>query len=204
MRKRRGSSGPCMSARGCRTASPSLVPISPSGRWRREAAPQGPAGSLNAIARKFAWFYRFKSSNLRSERSLSPQLRNATRRSNAGLVADVHLSRWRMVRGQSSRSSARARHAFWLGSSVFDGARAFEGVTPDLDRHCARVNRSAKTMWLKPIMSDEAIFELAREGVKKFAPGRAALYPADVLGRTQRPELGAARPGIDALLPFDL
>ena len=24
-------------------------------------------------------------------------------------------------------------HAFWLGSSVFDGARAFEGVTPDLD-----------------------------------------------------------------------
>jgi branched-chain amino acid aminotransferase len=66
-------------------------------------------------------------------------------------------------------------HAFWLGSSVFDGARAFEGVTPDLDRHCARVNRSAKTMWLKPIMSDEAIFELAREGVKKFAPG-APLY----------------------------
>ena len=22
-------------------------------------------------------------------------------------------------------------HAFWLGSSVFDGARAFDGVTPD-------------------------------------------------------------------------
>jgi branched-chain amino acid aminotransferase len=62
-------------------------------------------------------------------------------------------------------------HAFWLGSSVFDGARAFEGVTPDLDRHCARVNRSAKTMWLKPTMSDEAIVELAREGVKKFATG---------------------------------
>ena len=35
-------------------------------------------------------------------------------------------------------------HAFWLGSSVFDGARAFEGVTPDLDKHCARLNRSAK------------------------------------------------------------
>ena len=34
-------------------------------------------------------------------------------------------------------------HAFWLGSSVFDGARAFEGVTPDLDRHCERVNASA-------------------------------------------------------------
>ena len=31
-------------------------------------------------------------------------------------------------------------HAAWLGSTVFDGARAFEGVAPDLDRHCARVN----------------------------------------------------------------
>ena len=66
-------------------------------------------------------------------------------------------------------------HAFWLGSSVFDGARAFEGVMPDLDKHCARVNRSAKTMWLKPLMSEDAIEELAREGVKKFAPG-AHLY----------------------------
>ena len=34
-------------------------------------------------------------------------------------------------------------HAAWLGSTVFDGARAFEGTTPDLDRHCARVNQSA-------------------------------------------------------------
>src|SRR5262249_10576568 len=31
-------------------------------------------------------------------------------------------------------------HAIWLGSSVFDGARAFEGTTPDADLHCARVN----------------------------------------------------------------
>jgi branched-chain amino acid aminotransferase len=66
-------------------------------------------------------------------------------------------------------------HAFWLGSSVFDGARAFEGVTPDLDKHCARLNRSAKTMWLKPIMSVEAMIELARDGLKKFRPD-AALY----------------------------
>ena len=66
-------------------------------------------------------------------------------------------------------------HAFWLASSVFDGARAFEGVAPDLDKHCARVNRSARTMWLKPTMSEEAIEELAREGLKKFTPG-AHLY----------------------------
>jgi branched-chain amino acid aminotransferase len=66
-------------------------------------------------------------------------------------------------------------HAFWLGSSVFDGARAFEGVAPDLDLHCARLNRSASTMWLKPLMSIEAILELSREGVKKFKTG-AELY----------------------------
>jgi branched-chain amino acid aminotransferase len=66
-------------------------------------------------------------------------------------------------------------HAFWLGSSVFDGARAFEGVTPDLDKHCARLNRSAKAMYLKPTMSVEAMIELTREGMKRFSPG-AELY----------------------------
>jgi len=28
-------------------------------------------------------------------------------------------------------------HAVWLGSAVFDGARAIQGRVPDLDRHCA-------------------------------------------------------------------
>jgi branched-chain amino acid aminotransferase len=66
-------------------------------------------------------------------------------------------------------------HAFWLGSSVFDGARAFEGVTPDLERHCERLNRSAKAMWLKPLKTVEEMAALALEGVKKFKPG-AELY----------------------------
>jgi branched-chain amino acid aminotransferase len=66
-------------------------------------------------------------------------------------------------------------HAFWLGSSVFDGARAFEGVTPDLDRHCERLNRSAKAMWLKPLMSVEDMLALAAEGLRRFKPG-AHLY----------------------------
>jgi branched-chain amino acid aminotransferase len=78
------------------------------------------------------------------------------------------------IEGNTPFIGART-HAFWLGSSVFDGARAFEGVTPDLDKHCARLNRSAKTMWLKPIVSEEAMIELAHEGVKKFKPG-AELY----------------------------
>ena len=60
-------------------------------------------------------------------------------------------------------------HAAWLGSSVFDGARVFEGTMPDMDKHCARVNRSATTLGLKPTMDPEAILALAREGAKKFS-----------------------------------
>src|SRR3954465_5832774 len=66
-------------------------------------------------------------------------------------------------------------HAAWLGSSVFDGARAFEGVMPDLDKHCARVNRSAGSMGLKAKMETQAIMDLVREGAKKFSPD-TALY----------------------------
>jgi branched-chain amino acid aminotransferase len=62
-------------------------------------------------------------------------------------------------------------HAIWLGSSVFDGARAFEGVAPDLDLHCARVNASARTMYLNPTVSVEEWTGLVREGVAKFAAG---------------------------------
>ncbi|MBA5779075.1 branched-chain amino acid aminotransferase [Stappia sp. F7233] len=62
-------------------------------------------------------------------------------------------------------------HAAWLGSSVFDGARAFEGVTPDLDLHCERVNASAVALGLKPKMPVGQMMELTREGLAKFAPG---------------------------------
>jgi branched-chain amino acid aminotransferase len=51
---------------------------------------------------------------------------------------------------------------------VFDGARAFEGVTPDLDLHCARVNQSAKAMCLKPFIAVETWIALVREGLKRF------------------------------------
>jgi branched-chain amino acid aminotransferase len=59
-------------------------------------------------------------------------------------------------------------HAAWLGTSVFDGARAFEGATPDLDLHCARVNESVKAMCLKPMVTTQAWIALAREGLKRF------------------------------------
>ncbi|HEX5212826.1 MAG TPA: branched-chain amino acid aminotransferase [Pseudolabrys sp.] len=83
-------------------------------------------------------------------------------------------------------------HAIWLGSSVFDGARVFEGVAPDLDLHCARVNASAKTMYLKPTMAAEEIEGLAREGMKKF-PKDTVLYV--------RPMYWAEHAGPQALPP---
>ncbi|MCO6048608.1 branched-chain amino acid aminotransferase [Mesorhizobium sp. RP14(2022)] len=66
-------------------------------------------------------------------------------------------------------------HAFWLGSSVFDGARWFEGVTPDLDRHAARVNASAEALGLSPSMAADEIVGLTHEGLKKF-DGKTAVY----------------------------
>ncbi len=59
-------------------------------------------------------------------------------------------------------------HAAWLCTSVFDGARAFEGTAPDLDLHCARVNESAKTMCLKPFVAAETWIGLVRDGLKRF------------------------------------
>jgi branched-chain amino acid aminotransferase len=66
-------------------------------------------------------------------------------------------------------------HATWLCSMVFDGARAFEGVTPDLALHCARANESAVKLYLKPVVSVDTWIRLAREGMHKFDK-EAALY----------------------------
>lgn len=66
-------------------------------------------------------------------------------------------------------------HGLWLGSCVFDGARAFEGVAPDLDLHCARVVRSAEVMGLEPQLTAGEIQEIAEEGRRRFAPD-AELY----------------------------
>ena len=66
-------------------------------------------------------------------------------------------------------------HVLWLGSSVFDGARWFEGLTPDLDRHAARVNRSAEALGLQPTMAPEEIVRLTHEGLRHF-DGETAVY----------------------------
>ncbi|MDF1608748.1 branched-chain amino acid aminotransferase [Hoeflea sp. YIM 152468] len=66
-------------------------------------------------------------------------------------------------------------HAMWLGSTVFDGARWFDGVAPDLDLHCQRVNRSADALGMRATMQASEIEGLAQEGLKKF-DGKTAVY----------------------------
>ena len=66
-------------------------------------------------------------------------------------------------------------HATWMASVVFDGARAFEGVAPDLDRHCERLVHSANAFGLKPVLSAGEVQEIAEEGCTRF-PKDAALY----------------------------
>jgi len=68
-----------------------------------------------------------------------------------------------------------ADHGMWLGSNVFDGARYFEGVAPDLFAHCRRVNRSAEALMLKPHVSTEDMVEIVWEGLRKY-PADAAVY----------------------------
>lgn len=68
-----------------------------------------------------------------------------------------------------------ADHGSWLGSTVFDGARWFEGMAPDLDRHMARVNRSAEALMITPTMTADEMVEIAREGLALYPTG-AAVY----------------------------
>ncbi|MEE8394375.1 MAG: branched-chain amino acid aminotransferase [Rhodospirillales bacterium] len=68
-------------------------------------------------------------------------------------------------------------HAVWLSSVVFDGARAFQGVAPDLDLHCARVVKSARILGLDPKITGPEIEQLAWRGIGKFPKG-AELYIA--------------------------
>ena len=68
-----------------------------------------------------------------------------------------------------------ADHGAWLGSNVFDGARFVNGLTPDLDRHCARVNASAQAMMITPTVTTEDMVQIVAEGLSAY-PKDAAVY----------------------------
>ena len=86
-------------------------------------------------------------------------------------------------------------HGIWQGSSVFDGARRFDGLVPDLDKHCARLNRSAEALMITPTYTPNHIEALIREGLANFVPGQAvyirpmywALHGSD-LGISPQPD----------------
>lgn len=94
-----------------------------------------------------------------------------------GMAKAWHSQTWNWIDGAWVEGNpgiiGPRSHAAWLASTVFDGARVFEGRMPDMDRHAERVNRSALGMGLKPTMPADSIVELAREGARKFAPGTA-------------------------------
>ena len=63
----------------------------------------------------------------------------------------------------------------WNGNIVFDGARQYNGVIPDLNLHCDRINRSALALNMTPTHMPDAIAGLVRDGLKRFADD-AAVY----------------------------
>jgi len=95
------------------------------------------------------------------------------------VLADSSTKTWTLLDGAWAEGNVpimgTRTHAAWLCSLVFDGARYFEGVAPDLDLHCARVNDSATKLFLKPIVSTEEWIRLAWDGIARF-DGKTALY----------------------------
>ncbi|MCF6314954.1 MAG: branched-chain amino acid aminotransferase [Marinosulfonomonas sp.] len=68
-----------------------------------------------------------------------------------------------------------ADHGSWLGSTIFDGARYFEGVAPDLRNHCARANRSAAALMLTPTVTTDDMVQIVWEGLAAY-PKTSAVY----------------------------
>lgn len=84
-----------------------------------------------------------------------------------------------------------ADHGIWQGSSVFDGARMFDGLIPDLDAHCARTNRSAEALMITPTVAPDELVEIAREGLRRYGKG-AAVYVRPMYWALHGSELGVA------------
>lgn len=87
-----------------------------------------------------------------------------------------------------------ADHGTWLGTLVFDGARTFDGRTPDLDLHCARTVASAAAMGMNAPVTAEEIEGLVQERLPSYAPD-ATLYIRPMMwSRSSAPGLIAPDP----------
>jgi branched-chain amino acid aminotransferase len=86
-------------------------------------------------------------------------------------------------------------HGMWQGSSVFDGARWFDGVCPDLAAHCARVNRSAEALMITPTLTAGEIEQIARDGLRAYK-AQTAVYVRPMYWALHGSDLGVApKPG---------
>lgn len=82
-------------------------------------------------------------------------------------------------------------HGIWQGSSVFDGARQFDGVVPDLAKHCARANASAEALMITPTMTAAEMEAIARDGLRAYGAGQA-VYVRPMYWALDGSELGVA------------
>lgn len=91
---------------------------------------------------------------------------------------------WHYVDGEWTQGNPKLlgplSHGMWMASVVFDGARQYQGGTPDLDLHCARVIESGRTLGLKPPVAAGEVEAVAREGIARF-PRETELYIRPVL-----------------------
>ncbi|MZR29078.1 branched-chain amino acid aminotransferase [Sneathiella litorea] len=76
---------------------------------------------------------------------------------------------------ESPRVTGPMDHSFWMASTVFDGARSFQGMAPDLDKHCARLARSAKALGFEPTMETAEVIDLCKQAARKL-PKESELY----------------------------
>jgi branched-chain amino acid aminotransferase len=101
-----------------------------------------------------------------------------------------------------------ADHGTWQGTLVFDGARAFDGVAPDLDLHCRRFIRSGDTMGLASPLEAGEIEALILDGVHRFGGERPLYLRPMMWSREASPALIDALPESTAVaiciedLPF--
>jgi branched-chain amino acid aminotransferase len=82
-----------------------------------------------------------------------------------------------------------ADHGAWLGTTVFDGARLFDGLAPDLEAHCARINRSARALMITPTVNTDDMIAIVREGLAHY-PREAAVYIRPMYWALAGDELG--------------
>lgn len=87
-------------------------------------------------------------------------------------ILTYHDQQWQKGSVPVMRS---ADHGAWLGTLVFDGARQFDGVSPDLRAHCDRVNHSALALGMQPSLTTNDIVDLVHEGLSQLEKS-AAVY----------------------------